>query len=56
MIGSYAYRQTESHPELGLEAVFVHDADPKCLAGLPRELILERVEDFTSQKPHMVAS
>lgn len=54
LIGSYVYRQVASRPGSGLEVVFVHDIDHSRTAGLPRELVLERIEDFTARKPDMV--
>jgi aspartate dehydrogenase len=53
-IGSYVYEQITKHPELGLKIAFVHDADKERLKALPREIVLDRIEDFTSRKPDMV--
>jgi predicted dinucleotide-utilizing enzyme len=53
-IGSYVYEQITTRPELGLEIAFIHDLDKDRLAGLPQEVVLEGLEDFTSRKPDMV--
>lgn len=54
LIGSYVFKQIESHPELGLKVVFVHDKVAERVAGLPRQLVLDRIEDFSCHNPDMV--
>ncbi len=55
MIGSYVYEQITSKPELGLEVGFVNDAVKERTAGLPKEIVLDKLEDFASREVDMVA-
>lgn len=54
-IGSYVYKQITSRPELGFEIRFVCDKDEARTAGLPKEVILDRLEDLASREVDMVA-
>ncbi|MGD0236716.1 MAG: aspartate dehydrogenase domain-containing protein [Syntrophorhabdales bacterium] len=45
-IGSFLYREISKHPEYGLEIAFVHDVVSELTAALPRQIILEQMEDF----------
>jgi aspartate dehydrogenase len=53
-VGRYVYEQITSRPELGLEIAFVHDLAVERLAGLPAELVLADIHDFTSCRPDLV--
>ena len=54
LIGSYVYREIVENPSMNLEIAFVHDLDGSRTAVLPREAVLERVEDFPMRKPDMI--
>ncbi len=45
-IGSFLYREINKHPEYGLEIAFVHDVVSASTGALPKEIVLERVDDF----------
>jgi len=53
-LGSFVYQQLAARPELGLEVVFVHDADAKRLAGLPPGLALHDLADWAGRRPDLV--
>ena len=45
-IGSFLYREISQHPEYGFEIAFVHDIAARSLAALPKEIVLDRMDDF----------
>ena len=53
-IGEHVYRTVTEHPELGLDIVFVSDADTARLATLPPELILEDLNDLGRHDADMI--
>ena len=53
-IGKDVYRRIEANPQTGMQVVFVADKDPKPLVELPRELVLDDLNDFESRKPGLV--
>ena len=45
-IGSFLYQEITSHPEFGLEIAFVHEVVKERTDSLPKQIILDRMEDF----------
>lgn len=54
-IGSFLYQEICAHPEYALEIAFVHEAMRERVADLPREVVLERMEDFSDRGVDLVA-
>jgi len=54
-IGSFLYQQISAHPEYGLEIAFVHEAIRERVAELPRQILLERMDDFSDFDVDVVA-
>jgi len=53
-IGSYVYNEIINNPNSPLEIAFVYDTDEDRLKDIPKELILNSIEDFYLLKPDMV--
>jgi len=53
-LGSFVYEQLTSRPELGLEVVFAHDADPARLEAVPAEVALTDLDGFAARRPDLV--
>ena len=45
-IGSFLYQEVSTHPEFGLEIAFIHETVKEKTEGLPKDLVLERMEKF----------
>ena len=53
-IGSFLYQEINLHPEYGLEIAFVHETIREKTEGLPKRIILDRMEDFERFKVDVV--
>ncbi len=54
LIGSYVYQQISSNPGCNVEIAFVYDQDPSRTENLPKESVLDRIEDFVSKTVDMI--
>lgn len=54
-IGSFLYQEITEHPEYGLEIAFVHEAIRERVEKLPRNRVLDRMEDFGKYNVDLVA-
>jgi aspartate dehydrogenase len=53
-LGSYIYEQIRTRPELGLDVAFVSNRSQARLEQVPRELILDQLEDAAERGPDLV--
>ena len=54
-IGSFLYQEITAHPEYGLDIAFVHEAVKALTARLPKQIVLDRMEDFEKFGVDLVA-
>lgn len=53
-LGSYVYEQVATRPELGLDVAFVCDADDSRLGPVPRDLVLDDLEEAGQRRPDLI--
>ena len=54
LIGSYVYQQITSNPDFNVAIAFVYDQDTSRTESLPKEIVLDHIQDFVSKKPDMI--
>jgi len=53
-IGSSLYREITQNPQMGFELAFVYDIDRRLTELLPKQIVIENIEDFPSTDPDLV--
>lgn len=54
LIGRAVHQKIAQDPQSGMEVVFIHDISPEALQGVPEELILADLSQFTTREPDLV--
>jgi aspartate dehydrogenase len=53
-IGSSLHREITQNPEMGFEVAFVYEIDNKLTEALPKEIVIQNMEDFPRKNPDLV--